>query len=190
MPLSVMRSVKSELLTSWKGQPACWEYLLRMFLTSKISALLLLSSYSGLSEFMTWTGFFFLVGGSTVAQSLATHLSRSTTRITHANSTNSGNAKMLMPTFTRGCEVGLFKQRGVCKVRKGITHSQSASEVHTSVNQQKYTIILDSSVKSVKQTEALNIKSKKLIEINFQHLLKSTKPKETLQTMGLFFITT
>lgn len=57
---------------------------------------------------------------------------------------------MLMPTFTRGCEVGLFKQREVCKVRKGITHSQCASALHASVNQQKYSIILNDSMQSVK----------------------------------------
>lgn len=151
MPLSVMRSVKSELLTSWKGQAACWEYLLGMFLTSEISALLLsFCSGHGLSEFISVRGFFLGRGGIklwkmsrsyTVMQSLAAHSSWSTTRITHARSTNSENAKMLMPTFTRGCEVGLFKQWEVCKVKKGITHSQCASDVHISVNPQKYTVI-------------------------------------------------
>ena len=53
--------------------------------------------------------------------------------------TNTGNAKMLMPTFTTGCEVGLFKQWEVCKVKTGITHSQCAAEVHTSVEQQQKT---------------------------------------------------
>lgn len=86
----------------------------------------------------------------TCMQSLAAHLSRSTTWIAHARSTNSVNAKMLMPTFTKGCEVGLFKQREVCKVSKRITHSQCASEEHTFVNQQRFTISLNSSIKSMK----------------------------------------
>lgn len=152
MPLSVMRSVKSELLTPWKGQAACWEYLLRMFLTFKISALTLLSSSSGRrpSTFMTVRVFFGMdktVKNVSPSQSLAAHLSWSTTRITHAKSTNSRNAKMLMPTFARGCEVRLFKQWEVCKVKKGITHSWCASEVHTSAKLQKYTIIPDSMTK-------------------------------------------
>lgn len=113
----------------------------------KKSTLLLLFSWSDLSERMTLTargeGLWKMTRGSTVVQSPTAHLSRSTTRISHANSTNSGNAKMLMPTFTRGSEVGLFKQREVCKVRERITHSQCASEGHTSVNQPECTVILD-----------------------------------------------
>lgn len=155
MPLSVMRSVKSELLTPWKGQPVCWEYLLRMFLTSKKKNPPSCSSFPGRIFLNSWHwqrwggGLWKMTRGSTVVPSPAAHLSRSTTRISHANSTNSGNAKMLMPTFTGGSEVGLFKQREVCKVRERITHSRCASEGHTSVNRPKCAVILDSSMKSV-----------------------------------------
>lgn len=53
MPLTVMRSVKSELLTPWKGQTAGWEYLLRVFLTSKIFALLL-ACFCSEHSFLFW----------------------------------------------------------------------------------------------------------------------------------------
>lgn len=43
---------------------------------------------------------------------------------------DSGNAKMLIATFTGGgWEVGLLKQREVEKVRERITHSLSAAEL-------------------------------------------------------------
>lgn len=140
MPLSVMRSVKSELLTLWKGQAAGWEYLLRMFLTSQISAIMLLlfrSLFYRNDDSVVFLGIDKTVNNIPLSHILAAHSSWSTTQITHAQSTNSGNAKMLMPTFARGCEVGLFKQWEVCKVKKGITHSHRASEVHTFVKQQK-----------------------------------------------------
>lgn len=48
---------------------------------------------------------------------------------------HSENAKMLMPTFTRGYEVGLFKQRGGGgEVKKRISHSLRVSEVYRFVN--------------------------------------------------------
>lgn len=144
MPLSVMRSVKSELLTQRKGQAACWVYIywecfwcLRFF---PLVPLLLFGTRS-FWNFMTlsffWDKTVKMPRSATATQRLTAHSSWRTTWITHAKSTNSGNAKMLMPTFTRGCEVGLFKQWEVCKVKKEITHSQRASEVHTSVKQQK-----------------------------------------------------
>lgn len=143
MPLSVMRSVKSELLTPWKGQAACWEYLLRMFLTSKF-----LPSCSPppvqetvLLNFMTLRVFWnktVKMPHSATEPGFTLELKHNTNHT--CKSTNSGNAKMLMPTFTRGCEVGLFKQWEVCKVKKEITHSQCASEVHTYVKQKKYTV--------------------------------------------------
>jgi len=129
MPLTVMRSVKSELLTPRKGQTACWEYPLRMFLTSKISVLLLPPSVQDTVPH------FHEKKASHGTILMKIELQHKTNR-THAKSTNSGNAKMLIPTFTRGSEVGLFKQREVCKVKKWITHSHCASEVLTSVNTQ------------------------------------------------------
>lgn len=162
MPLTVMRSVKSELLTPGKGQTAGWEYLLRMFLTSKIFTLLLPSSCSGQSSVLGAKGHKSLV--------IAHSSSSKNTNHTGVGGTNSVNAKMLMPTFTRGCKVGLFKQRVVCKVKKRIIYSNCASEVCICVGLWTLwtdIIIPDSSTKCRNLWAALCHKQKRHLKLKF-----------------------
>lgn len=122
MPVSVMRSVKSELLTPWKVQASCWEYL-RMFHDDMRERLLEMKKETLKNYQMSHS--------ATVTQWLAVRAKSSPSWITCIWSTNTGNAKMLMLTFTRGWEVGLVKQWRVWKVNRGISHSRCASQLHT-----------------------------------------------------------